>query len=200
MAVNDWLAAKAARKADCCPMALSRAISRLKDAKVYETHMDELRARHAQQLTDSMQTRTRKLEMASPSSLGKQIKSGATRLRDGRPYGGKGNSWGEYREGWKIGTQAIRDIGEHFTQADAREASEKLEAAGVHIGARTCSLWNGAKEAPGATPVKMGKQIQKLPDGFVEAGRKIVLEMREKDLPNLKCMLKAELNAMLKDS
>eukprot|EP00966_Prymnesium_polylepis_P193254 4479310-Prymnesium_polylepis.1 len=132
--------------------------------------------------------------MPTPNSLGVQIVRGATRLGDGRPYGSHGNSWGGYREGWKIATKALAATG-RVTRANAEAASARLAEAGVKIS--RSSLEQGAKRAPGASPVRMGDQTLKLPHGFVEAGRKVVLEMRELDVPNLKCMLKAELNSMI---
>lgn len=118
----------------------------------------------------------------------------ADRLGDGRPYGNKGNSWGEYREGHKIATAAIAATG-RVTRANAAAASARLAEAGVQISRST--LEQAAKQAPGESPVRMGDQHLKLPQGFVEEGRKIVLEMRELGVPNLKCMVMAELNAMI---
>eukprot|EP00966_Prymnesium_polylepis_P306287 7077752-Prymnesium_polylepis.1 len=133
--------------------------------------------------------------MPTPNSLGAQIARGANRLGDGRPYGSKGNSWGEYREGHKIATTAIAAAGP-VTRANSIAASARLAEAGVQISRST--LEQAAKQAPGKSPVRMGEQTLKLPQGFVDEGRKIVLEMRELGMPNLKCMLKAELNTMIK--
>ena len=132
--------------------------------------------------------------MPTPNSLGAQITRQANRLGDGRPYGSKGNSWGEYREGHKIATAAIAAAG-RVTRANAAAASARLAEAGVQISRST--LEQAAKQAPGESPVRMGDQHLKLPQGFVEEGRKIVLEMRELGVPNLKCMVMAELNAMI---
>ena len=88
----------AARKTGCCPMALSRAIRALKDQGAWEAHVADVRA-----TLDLAEAPAEKdLDLPSPKSLGAQIKSGATRLGDGRPYMGKGGTWGEYREGHKM--------------------------------------------------------------------------------------------------
>ena len=92
--LNGGSQAGAARTVDCCPMALSRAISALKDAGARDEHVADI-------VTAASPAGGRQkglLDMPSPGSLGQQIKGGATRLGDGRPYGGKGNTWGEYRE------------------------------------------------------------------------------------------------------
>eukprot|EP00966_Prymnesium_polylepis_P150544 3477440-Prymnesium_polylepis.1 len=60
--------------------------------------------------------------MPTPTSLGIQIKSAANRLGDGRPYGNQGNTWGEYREGFKISTDAVAKVGV-VTRANAEAAS-----------------------------------------------------------------------------
>jgi hypothetical protein len=62
--------------------------------------------------------------------------------------------------------------------------------AGVKISRST--IEQGAKKAPGKSPVRMGEHRCKLPIGFVEAGRKVVIEMRELNVPNLKCMVLAQ--------
>ena len=115
-------------------------------------------------------------------------------MGDGRPYGSKGNSWGENREGHKIATAAIAAAG-RVSRANSTAASARLAEAGVQINRST--LEQAAKQAPGKSPIRMRDQTLKLPQGFVDEGRKIVLEMRELGVPNLKCMVMAELNAMI---
>jgi hypothetical protein len=98
LATRGGSQAQAAREAQCCPMKLNRAISALKDCGVWETHIAEIRSRAAAPPSaTSEKKRQGELEMPSPKSLGAQISRGANRLGDGRPYGSKGNSWGEYR-------------------------------------------------------------------------------------------------------
>jgi len=181
--------AAAARAVDCCPVALHRAINKMKEAGVWDDHMADIRAG-----AEPSGKKKPELDMPTPGALARQIKAGANRLGDGRPYGSKGNTWGEWREGTKIATAAIAAAG--VTVPIAKRASARLAEAGVVIGKTT--LYNGAKDAPGKTPVKMGDQSLKLPHSFIEAGRKVVLEHRELGLPNLKCMILAELNAMIK--
>ncbi len=180
----------AADKTDCCVVALGRAITALKEGGSWDEHVMDIHGRAKQPAVGQK----RELDMPTPTSLGKQIKAGTNRLGDGRPYGGKGNTWGEYREGHKIATSAIATAG--VSKPNAQAASSRLAAAGVSIGKTT--LLEAAKAAPGKTPVKMGDQALKLPRSFIEAGRKVVQEMRELTVPNLKCMVKAELNAMIR--
>ena len=138
--------AAAASAVDCCPKALNRAIADLKKEEAWDAHVADILARKKESSTGNSagssgsqaaddSARKRELEMPTPNSLGKQIKSSATRLGDGRPYGSKGNSWGEYREGHKIGTAAVKEAG--ITMANAMRASARLAEAGVRIGTRT---------------------------------------------------------------
>ena len=129
--------AAAARAIDCCPVALNRAIKRLKDAGAWEEHASDVLQTYRRANPDKSLAASGKrvLKMPTPRSLGKQIKEGANRLGDGRPYGGKGNTWGERREGHKIATNAIAAAG--VTVANAAVASERLAEAGVRISTRT---------------------------------------------------------------
>ena len=196
-AIRHWVLhggsqAAACRATECDPMRLSRTIADLKSAELLDDHIADIKASAA-----ALEEAGPKplVDMPTPRSLGAKIQSGANRIGDGRPYGSKGNSWGEYREGHKIGTSAIANPGP-VTRAKAEAAAARLQEAGVQIGARTLEL--AAKKAPGASPPRMGEHSCKLPKGFVATGRKVVLEMRELGMPNLKCMLKAELNAMIR--
>ena len=102
MVLRGCKQAQAARDADCCPMALSRGINKLKESGHWDDHVLDI-AKHAAE-SGRQQEKKRELEMPTPGSLGKQIKASSTRLGDGWAYGGKGNMWGEYREGHKIAT------------------------------------------------------------------------------------------------
>jgi hypothetical protein len=108
----DFSRSAAAAAKDCCPIALGRAIKRLKDAGVWDDHVTDIQSRAPVmvQIADEGGSK-RELEMPTPNALSKKVKAGASRLGDGRPYGGKGNTWGEYRECWKIGTAAVADAG-----------------------------------------------------------------------------------------
>eukprot|EP00966_Prymnesium_polylepis_P257967 5958953-Prymnesium_polylepis.1 len=187
--INGGSQAKACSETGCCPMRLGRAIKDLKSAELFDAHIADIRAAALGEGPKPL------VDMPTPGSLGMKIQAGANRPGDGRPYGSKGNSWGEYREGHKIATSAIANAAP-VTRAKAEAAAQKLLDAGVRINPET--LFNAAKETPGASPPRMGEHRCKLPKGFVEAGRKLVLEMRELNMPNLKCMLKAELNAMIR--
>lgn len=178
LALNGGSQAKACSATGCLPMQLSRAIKALRDAGQYDEHMRDIKTAAAQ-ATGVTVSPAPLIDMPTPRSLGGQIKSGANRLGDGRPYGSNGNSWGEYREAHKIGTSAIASSGP-VTRAKAEAAAERLKQAGVSIGSTT--LFMAAKNAPGASPPRMGEHRSKLPKGFLEAGRKLVLEMRELNL------------------
>jgi len=132
LALNGGSQAAAARAVDCCEMALGRAIKQLKASGMWDDHIADLRE-SLQPSPSKRKTGDRELEMPTPGSLGVQIKLGANRLGDGRPYGTKGNSWGEYREGSKIGSAALAAAG--VTRENARRVSARLAAAGVKISA-----------------------------------------------------------------
>jgi hypothetical protein len=172
---------------------LSRAIKALKEANAWDDHVADIISRRGAEKPEGSREK-RELEMPTPRSLGKMIKSAPDRLGDGRPYGSKGNTWKEYREGHKLATSAVAEAGVSIPHA--KRASARLAEAGIHIGKTV--LYEGAKNAPGKTPVRMGNQSLKLPDSFIEAGRKVVIEMRDLNQPNLKCMVKAELNSMIR--
>ena len=127
------------------PVALCRTIIRLKDADAWDDHVIDIMKRSNVEPATSGQKRD--LDMPTPKSLSKQIKAGANRLGDGRPYCSKGNTWGEYREGLKIGSAAVAAAG--GSVANAVAASERLAEAGVHIGKST--LHAAAKKAPRAS-------------------------------------------------
>ena len=133
MLVHKVKAAEACRKVDFCKMKLSRCIQELKESGQWEEHCADLLG-HAQRMNACTPTAeapaAAELEMATPRSLGAAIASGAIRLGDGRPYGGHGNTWGEYREGHKIGSAAVAKVGV-VTRANAKKASERLAEAGA---------------------------------------------------------------------
>ena len=190
MLVHKVKAAEACRKVDFCKMKLSRCIQELKESGQWEEHCADLLG-HAQRMNACTPTAeapaAAELEMATPRSLGAAIASGASRLGDGRPYGGHGNTWGEYREGHKIGSAAVAKVGV-VTRANAKKASERLAEAGVHISETV--LYTAAKAAPGATPNRLGPP-PKIPDSLVKAIREVVAEMRALKAPELKSMVMA---------
>jgi hypothetical protein len=189
--------AKAARETECCPMALSRAIAALKACEQWEAHVESIRAAAAPAAATAAAAPTgapKELDMATPRTLRSQIVSGTDRLGDGRPYGSHGNSWGEYREGHKIGSTAVAAVGV-VTRANAAKAAARLKEAGVHVSETT--LYTAAKEAPGVTANRMGAK-PKIPDSLVKQLRDVVVEIRELGAPELKSMLIAEINARIR--
>lgn len=145
--LNGGSYAAACRATGCHEMALGRAIKALKTAGLYDDHIRDIRASAAALGEEGGPAPL--VDMPTPRSLGAKIQAGVNRIGDGRPYGSKGNSWGEYREGHKIGTSAIASPGP-VTRAKAEAAAERLKEAGVQISAST--LFTAAKAAPGATP------------------------------------------------
>ena len=84
----------AARSVDppCCPVALNRAIKALEKTGQWAAHVSDVRA--AAQASGELHPTSSKddFDLPTPGSLGRLIKSRATRLGDGRPYKGQGNS------------------------------------------------------------------------------------------------------------
>eukprot|EP00966_Prymnesium_polylepis_P323948 7380074-Prymnesium_polylepis.1 len=135
--------AAAAAHAKCCPMKLSRAIKALKECEQWEPHLASIRAAAATEppaagtaAAAATGDAPKQLEMATPRSLRTDIASRANRLGDGRPYGSHGNTWGEYREGHKIGSSVVAAVGV-VTRANAAKAAARLQEAGVHISEST---------------------------------------------------------------
>jgi hypothetical protein len=140
----------------CDPAVLCKRVKALKEAGAWE-HVAGIKAQRAQggdEAGKAAAGQKRELEMPTPRSLGKAIKSAPPRLGGGRPYGGNGNTWHEYAEGHKLATAAIAEAG--VTVPNAKRASARLAEAGVRIGKTT--LYEHAKIAPGKTPVRMGDQ------------------------------------------
>jgi hypothetical protein len=83
----------AAEATKCCSVAMCRAIKKLKEADAWDEHVMDIQQRALAKDPTSMEGgRKRELEMPTPKSLGKQIKAGANRLGDGRPYGNNGST------------------------------------------------------------------------------------------------------------
>jgi hypothetical protein len=160
LVVHGGSQAAAAREKDCDPVALCRTIIRLKDADAWDDHVIDIMKRSNVEPATSGQKRD--LDMPTPKSLGKQIKAGANRLGDGRPYCSKGNTWGEYREGLKIGSAAVAAAG--GSVANAVAASERLAEAGVHIGKSTlhAAANEGARRVAGQDGRSKSEAARKL--------------------------------------